>query len=83
MSTYKKRIDFLESEEGVAFKNALLEMTADSRYATEPSYSANTTLYSDNRIPFIDKHILYLQAHPQIDPEQYLANLRLITKLRT
>lgn len=46
------------------------------------SFSANTTLYPDGQMPFVDKHIAYLMDHPKLDPEQYLANLRLMLKRR-
>ncbi len=46
------------------------------------SFSANTELYPDGQMPFVDKHMAYLMQHPKLDPEQYLANLRLMLKQR-
>lgn len=82
MATYKKRPNFIETEEGIATLHALQSMVADSVYNTEPSYSSNSILYPDYLIPFIDKHMCYLRDHPSTNPRQYISNLRLITKIR-
>lgn len=47
------------------------------------SYSANTDLYPDGQMPFVEKHIAYLMDHPKVDHDQYLANLRLMLKTRS
>lgn len=82
MPVYNKKVDFFTSEEGLMSLEALKEMDANNNYSTESSYSANTELYSNNRISFIDKHMIYMRNHPSIDPRQYIANLRLMTKVR-
>ena len=46
------------------------------------TYSANVKLYPDGQMPFVEKHIAYLMNHPKLDPQQYLANLRLMLKRR-
>lgn len=46
------------------------------------SYSANADLYPDGQIPFVEKHLAYLLEHPKVDHAQYLANLRLMLKVR-
>ena len=83
MTTFKKRSDFYSSEEGIHTLKVLQSMTVDDNYHTDPSYSANVLLYTNNLIPFVDKHMLYLQDHPSINPQQYIANLRLMTKIRS
>lgn len=82
MATHSKRPDFFTSEDGFDLLKKLEAMIADKSYNTSPSYSANSELYPDNLMPFIDKHVAYLQQHPSIDPWQYIANLRLMTRLR-
>lgn len=82
MATVKKRVSFFESEEGVEIKECLLGMTKDKTYNTGSTYSANGITYPDNLIPFVDKHMNYLNSHPSIDPNQYVANLRLMTRQR-
>lgn len=46
------------------------------------SYSANSTMYPSGQIPFVEKHMAYLMAHPKLDHDQYLANLKLMLKTR-
>ncbi len=82
MATTKRQADFVISEEGLQIKEELLAMLENDKYSTEASYSTNGDLYPDNLIPFIDKHMGYLTTHPSVDPAHYLANLRLITRVR-
>lgn len=81
MPSTKKRISFYESIDGVDVKERLLLMVTDTAFNTDSSYTANSNLYPDNKISFVDKHMQYLSLHPAIDPYHYLSNLRLITKL--
>jgi len=82
MSGYKRKPDFFETEEGKRVEQTLKIMAKDNAYSTEPSYSANTKLYPNNIIPFVNKHMDYLKSHPTTDPSHYLSNLRLITRVR-
>jgi hypothetical protein len=82
VANLKKRIDFLDSEEGKSIKRSLLDMIADKKYNTPSSYSTNINDYPDNLIPFLDKHINCLNTHPQLDANKYIANLKLMTRLR-
>lgn len=82
MASTKRTIAFYASEEAAKIKQTLLEMLKDSKYNTKSSYTANSEEYPDNEIPFVDKHMSYLNTHPSVDYEHYLANLRLITKVR-
>jgi hypothetical protein len=61
---------------------ALHSMELDSTYKTDSGYSSNEDLYPDNNIPFIEKHVHYLREHRNVNPEQYLSNLRLMTRIR-
>ncbi len=83
MSTFKKRINFPESEEGIKTKQQLVMMVTDGTYATVSSYNSNAQLYPDNDISFVDKHMRYLSEHQNVNPQQYLSNLRLMTRVRT
>ncbi len=80
--SYKKRPNFYESDQAAGVKSTLEEMQSDLRYNTDSSYSADVIKHPDHLINFVDKHMQYLQAHPEVNPTQYIANLRLITKLR-
>ncbi len=82
MSTYTKRQHFIDTEEGRTIRRKLQFMTTDNSYNTESSYSTNNSQYPDNLIPFVDKHMNYLSAHPKLDAWMYLANLQLMTRVR-
>lgn len=82
MPTLRRRVDFLNSEEGIESRRILRQMVADEAFNTQPTYSSNTKLYPDNLIPFVDKHMDYLCSHPSTDPQHYISNLRLISRLK-
>lgn len=78
----KKRQDFFTSEEGMQVRSALQSMEANPLFNTVASYSVNTASYPDHSMPFVDKHMQYLNSHPSINPDHYLANLRLMSRVR-
>lgn len=82
MTTYSKRPDFITSEKGVKAATVLNLMVLDSGYTTEPSFSLDSEKYTDNLMPFIDKHLAYLQNNPATNLEHYLSNLKLKTRVR-
>ena len=64
-----------------AAKNVCKEleaMVANPNYRTESSYSPS----SEERITFVNKHVRYLSMHQKLDHQQYLSNLKLMTKIR-
>lgn len=82
MSSYKKKPDFFDTEEGDNARAILTAMVKDASYSTESSYSADAENYPDGQIPFVAKHMAYLRNHPSTDPSQYLSNLKLMTRIR-
>ncbi|HEX7632911.1 MAG TPA: hypothetical protein VF401_01145 [Candidatus Saccharimonadales bacterium] len=80
-STISKR-KFYDSEEAVQIKAALVALEKDANYCTEASYSANEIDHPDSSISFVDKHMHYLSEHPKVNPQYYLSNLRLMTRVR-
>ena len=82
MAAFKKRINFYDSDEGREIEAALVRMVADTTFTTAASYSADGLSYPDNLIPFVEKHMRYLNNHRNVDPAHYLANLRLMTRVR-
>jgi hypothetical protein len=80
--SYSKKPNFLESVEAVNVKARLLQMQTDRAFNTHSTYSADETKYPNHQMSFVDKHMAYLASHPAVDPEHYLANLRLISKIR-
>jgi hypothetical protein len=61
----------------------LRDMLTDLSLNTGASYSANSDLYPDNKIPFVEKHMAYLMEHPKLEVDHYLSNLRLMLKKRS
>ncbi len=82
MPSIKSRAGFVDTEKGKEIRQELQLMAEDDSYNTTSSYSANGLLYPDNLIPFVDKHMSYLVSHPLLDPDKYLANVRLLTRKR-
>lgn len=82
MASTKRTIAFYASREAVEIKKILQDMLNDSNYNTQASYTSNSDEYPNNEIPFVDKHMGYLNTHPSVDYAHYLANLRLITRVR-
>lgn len=78
----KRRVQFFDSTEGTEIEQKLQLMAVDSSFNTQPSYSANAVLHPTQLISFVEKHMHYLNNHPVIDPEQYIANLRLMTRIK-
>ena len=69
------------TEEDLAeIRAILLKMQSDSSYITKSAYRANADIWPDHRISFIDTHLAYLKAHPQVNPDHYISNLRLKLK---
>jgi hypothetical protein len=82
MPTYKKKSSFGSDTEMAEVRLALENMVKDNLYNTAAGFSPNTALYPDNIKPFIDKHMDYLLSHKGLNPQQYISNLRLMTKAR-
>lgn len=72
----------MDPEKAIEVRNALRLMEKDLSYQTDSGYSSNESLYPDNNIPFVEKHMNYLAEHRNVNPEQYLSNLRLMTRIR-
>ncbi len=81
MPTKRRSSLFADSEEGQAIRKQLELMTDSDNYNTPSSYSARSEIYTDNLIPFTDKHMNYLLDHASVDPNLYVSNLRLMTRL--
>ena len=61
---------------------ALRAMKADPNLVTKSAYRANVELWPNHRISFVDSHLVYLKAHPLVDPRHYLSNLKLMIRKR-
>jgi hypothetical protein len=61
---------------------ALCFMEEDNSLKTPPCY-VQETISSTKLMSFREKHLAYLKSHPKINPENYLANLRTMIKIRS
>ena len=75
----QRAVQFLESDEGKAVYAELLKMVDDAAYNTVSTFSPSA---EDGNLLFVDKHMGYLCAHLGVNTNQYLSNLRLISKIR-
>ena len=82
MQKLKKRSRFFDSQEAEDIRQKLQNMASSDLYNTQSSFTIDDTQYPDNLMPFLDKHMNYLNNHPALDPSMYLANLRLMTRIR-
>jgi len=78
----KKRVYPFGAEEEQEIKEALRQMMLNGSYNTSAGYTADSAAYPDGVMPFVDKHMRYLDANPKVDPHMYLANLRLKIRIR-
>jgi len=78
----KKRVYAHGAEEEQEVREALHQMVLSSSYNTSSGFTANS-LYPSGVLPFVDKHMHYLDTYPKLDVRAYLANLRLKTRIRS
>jgi len=60
----------------------LQALVDDPTMITNTGFSPNTELWPDNRVPFVEMHLSYIRAHKNVNPQDYLSNLRLMIKKR-
>ena len=68
---------FLASDEAQLIRLDLEKMMTDPAFNTTSTYSPT----SIDSVLFVDKHMKYLSQHPNLNPQQYLSNLRLMTRI--
>jgi len=74
---YKQQ--FITSSLAATIKDELEDMEQDAAYYTQTSYSA----MQECDVTFTEKHYTYMSTHPSVKPNEYMSNLRLMTKVRT
>lgn len=82
MATTKKKINYYDSEIGTLVRKELESISNSEQYNTESTYISNSAEYPDNLIPFVEKHIKYLNDHQNVDWNHHISNLRLMTRIR-
>jgi hypothetical protein len=66
--------------EKTAIAAALTSMERDNLLKTPPAPIDNGL--GIDMVTFKEKHLIYLQKHPKVNPQTYLANLRTMIKIR-
>ena len=79
MTNAQGRMKFLASDEAAVIRQELLDMAEDPQFNTKSVY---TTVDSPESALFVEKHMAYMSNNLSINPEDYLANLKLRTRLR-
>jgi hypothetical protein len=67
---------FLASDAAKLVREELEHMMGDAAFNTTSTYSPS----SEDSVLFVDKHMKYLSQHPNLNPQHYLSNLRLMTR---
>lgn len=76
LSANQYQKEFILTAVAADIKSQLLSMESDPTYITKATYSP----LQDEAISFCDKHFTYISTHPAIKPNEYMANLRLMTR---
>jgi hypothetical protein len=82
MQKNKKIVYPLGSEKEKGIREELGLMVRNGSYNTTSSYIPSSVTYPEGLIPFVDRHMRYLNANPKLDAGMYLANLRLMTRIK-
>lgn len=73
-----KQKEFLDSDPAEVARKELKRMFNDPMYNTQSRF----TPMQNQALSFVDRHMKYLSEHPKLNPSHYLANLRLMTRLK-
>ena len=71
---------YILDEADVVEKLKILEQ--DPGMKTETIYSPSANSWPDNRLTFTERHLVYLRAHKNVNPDHYISNLTLMIKKR-
>ena len=77
MTISSSKAEFLKSEKAELLRGELQKMVDDPRYNTKLRYS----LVETDESYFVTKHMDYMSAHLKMDHNQYISNLKLMTKV--
>jgi hypothetical protein len=69
---------FLQSEKAKLLHDQLQEMVKSPRYNTKLVGQT----YDPKGLHFIEKYMVYMSLHRKMDHRQYVANLKLMTKVQ-
>jgi len=77
MANTQSARQFLASEDATQVRQQLEDMMTSKAFNTKSMYSP---LHETDQL-FVDKHMKYLSLHTNINPQQYLSNLKLMTRI--
>lgn len=77
MSTSLSAQNFLKSEAAAVIRKDLKRMMASPDFNTRSTYSPTSV----EDLLFVDKHMKYLSQHPNLNPNHYISNLKLMTRV--
>lgn len=80
MAKSTKSRQFTAEEEALVMAK-LKMMEKDLGFNTESQYSGNIEKHPNNLITFTEKHMNHLKKFPNINPDQYILNLKLMTRV--
>lgn len=69
---------FLNSELADSLRAELRSMVDDPQFNTRSTYSPSS---DGDTLEFVEKHMTYLSKHLTLNPQHYLSNLRLMTRI--
>ena len=69
---------FLDSDLAESIRVELRTMVEDPHFNTRSTYSPSI---DGDQLEFVEKHINYLSKHLAVNPQHYLSNLRLMTRI--
>ena len=75
-NTFSAR-QFLASDDAKQIREELERMMVNTGFNTKSTYTPT----QETKQLFVDKHMRYLSLHTNIDPRQYVSNLRLRTQI--
>jgi hypothetical protein len=80
MKTSSKQLQqtFMNSLAAIELRQELVAMEKDPAFITASTYMPTTK----TSISFSDKHFAYMSMHQDIQPRDYMNNLRLKTRIR-
>ncbi|MBC7708225.1 hypothetical protein H7Y63_03310 [Polaromonas sp.] len=78
MRTTLSQQKFLDSDVAAQIHTQLKTMMGDKTFNTTSTYAATR----EDQLPFDEKHMNYLSDHPKLNPLHYIANLRLMTRIK-
>ncbi len=67
---------FFESEIGLSLRQQLLDMVANEQYSTVTMYSTQ----DKDGLTFVQKHMNYMGQFAGLNHQQYISNLKLMTR---